>query len=442
VVLPCADEGNFALQTVMSFCNRTPADVLQEILVVDDGSRPPMREVLKGLAERCRLRVLRHEATMGLMVAKQTGGDAAAGEFIGFFDCHVAPNRGWHVELLGKLREQPRRLVVPTITDLDLDTWDEKRSSSSNSKCYISWDTEFMWFEDSSDFIPVVSGGLVAISRAWWKASGGFDKDMRGWGGENVDQSLRTWLCGGEIVRAKSSRVAHMWRVPQDQRTSAHYRLVRGTDNNARVAAAWFDDFRVKFQSGRLERRAPDVSSTLSLKRALGCKPFAYFLHRFRRVYQNGGMLPREVFKLRSREFQKCMVREGERFRLMPCADDVGTAFHFGNQDPKRGGACCSGVRLWDTMQCFDRLDPTGPLPYFCDVTGHNLNQQYSMSADGLIRHGFGQCISAAADGQVVASPCNSATHWERHGIFQPQETSLYEEARRKYNFSDDVPDN
>ena len=31
---------------------------------------------------------------------------------------------------------------------------------------------------------------------------------MRSWGGENIDQSLRTWLCGGEIVYAEGSRVA------------------------------------------------------------------------------------------------------------------------------------------------------------------------------------------------------------------------------------------
>eukprot|EP00408_Alexandrium_pacificum_P005506 CAMPEP_0171229518 /NCGR_PEP_ID=MMETSP0790-20130122/38922_1 /TAXON_ID=2925 /ORGANISM="Alexandrium catenella, Strain OF101" /LENGTH=378 /DNA_ID=CAMNT_0011695701 /DNA_START=58 /DNA_END=1194 /DNA_ORIENTATION=+ len=378
---------------------------------------------------------------MGLMVAKQTGGDAATGEFIGFFDCHVAPNRGWHAELIQKLQAHPRRLVVPTITDLDLDTWDERKGSSSNSKCYISFGAEFMWFEDTSDFIPVVSGGLVAISRDWWRASGGFDKDMRGWGGENVDQSLRTWLCGGEIVRAQSSRVAHMWRVPQDQRTQAHYHLVRGTDNNARVAAAWFDDFRVKFQQGRLAHRAPDVSSVQSLKRALGCKPFAYFLHRFRRVYRNGGVLPREVFRLKSKELQQCVVVKGPRFNLRSC-DSGATYFHFGNQDPKQSGNCCSGIRIWDSLQCFDRLDPTGPLPYFCDVTGHNLNQQYRLSADGLIRHGFGQCLSAGSNGQLAAADCGSATHWERDGAFRPKETELYEEAVRRYKLSEDDPDN
>ena len=33
---------------------------------------------------------------------------------------------------------------------------------------------------------------------------------MRAWGGENIDQSLRTWLCGGEIVYAEGSRVAFL----------------------------------------------------------------------------------------------------------------------------------------------------------------------------------------------------------------------------------------
>lgn len=50
---------------------------------------------------------------------------------------------------------------------------------------------------------------------------------MRSWGGENIDQSLRTWLCGGEIVYAEGSRVAPlvrsasgcpgMWRKPQKE---------------------------------------------------------------------------------------------------------------------------------------------------------------------------------------------------------------------------------
>ncbi|CAK0844634.1 unnamed protein product, partial [Prorocentrum cordatum] len=507
VVLPCADEGAYTRQTVMSFCDRTEPEVLQEIIVVDDGSSPRLTEVLAEVPEHCRLRVLRHEHTLGLMIAKQTGGDAATG----FFDCHVAPNVGWHQEMIQLLRAQPIRLVVPIITDLDLDTWDERKASAVNSKCYIDWNCDFMWFEDNSDFIPVVSGGLVATSQLWWRQSGGFDRDMRGWGGENVDQSLRAWLCGGDIWeaggvpkgelrmpvagrppacaalpchapspadawreggaegatpeapprlwpgrrraktrRSSASRVAHMWRVPEDQRTKAHYTPVRGVDNLGRVAAAWFDDFAVKFKGGRLRsgggsagfvvvlvggvreavaravagavagggvgavvvsaaafvpdlavavagvgvpsvgslagraatrdldpiegqsvlrpglasgpwgrfpgQAAPRGAAIAVVGADLKCKPFSFWLHRFRKIYRDGGMLPSEVWKLRSRETGKCVRKQGDKMVLASC-DARSQLFHLANRDPARGDKCCSGIRLWNSLECFDRLD-------------------------------------------------------------------------------------
>ena len=80
------------------------------------------------------------------------------------------------------------------ITDLDLDTWDEKRDSAVNSKCYLTLDVDFKWFNDNDKFVPIVSGGSLALSNTWWKQTGGYDEQMRGWGGDNLDQSLRSWL--------------------------------------------------------------------------------------------------------------------------------------------------------------------------------------------------------------------------------------------------------
>ena len=65
------------------------------------------------------------------------------------------------------------------------------------------------------------------------------------------DQSLRAWLCGGDIVRARSSRVAHMWRTG-DRRTATHYQIkARATNNRGRVVAAWFGAFREVARSGK-----------------------------------------------------------------------------------------------------------------------------------------------------------------------------------------------
>lgn len=67
----------------------------------------------------------------------------------------------------------------------------------------------------------MISGGLLALSRRWWEETGGYDTKMVAWGGENIDQSLRSWLCGGRIEVADGAYVAHMWRDPKNPKTVA-----------------------------------------------------------------------------------------------------------------------------------------------------------------------------------------------------------------------------
>merc|ERR550514_2335457 len=42
VVLACANEGEYAVKTATKVYDRTPSDVLEEVIVVDDGSDPPL----------------------------------------------------------------------------------------------------------------------------------------------------------------------------------------------------------------------------------------------------------------------------------------------------------------------------------------------------------------------------------------------------------------
>ena len=44
------------------------------------------------------------------------------------------------------------------------------------SKCYLTFDGEFKWTTDTTPFVPIMSGGLLAISRKWWLETGGYDK--------------------------------------------------------------------------------------------------------------------------------------------------------------------------------------------------------------------------------------------------------------------------
>ena len=77
---------------------------------------------------------------------------------------------------------------MPTITSLDVTTWVEssrpRGGGGGMSKCYLTFDAEFKWTNDATAFVPVMSGGLLAMSRRWWAETGGYDAEMHGWGGD------------------------------------------------------------------------------------------------------------------------------------------------------------------------------------------------------------------------------------------------------------------
>lgn len=225
----------------------------------------------------------------------------------------------------------------------------------------------------------MLSGGLAGLSRFWWLESGGFDSKMMGWGGENIDQGVRMWVCGGEIVAAPHSQVAHMWRT-HSAKTSAHYKRVGDTlFNRARAIKAWLQEFSDKLYDypafasrkaasgehwigetcsnwllwtafffpkqfcpnileetllifgcchdfshtnpcvlkinplGNVWKKPPSLPVVLESpldpedmstfenvrKRLNGCRPFAWYLKRFKAVYEDAGLIPPEIFMIR-----------------------------------------------------------------------------------------------------------------------------------------------
>ena len=63
----------------------------------------------------------------------------------------------------------------------------------------------------TDDFTPITMG-MFAITKYWWQ-QGQMDPALDVWGGENVEISFRTWLCGGRIMVARDAYVAHYFRT-------------------------------------------------------------------------------------------------------------------------------------------------------------------------------------------------------------------------------------
>ncbi|CAL1533470.1 unnamed protein product, partial [Lymnaea stagnalis] len=101
----------------------------------------------------------------------------------------------------------------------------------------------FTWFERELPLrstgldreSPVMPGTVIAVSRERFSALGLFDPYLEIWGGENIEFSFKTWMCGGSVLQVTCSHVAHIYRKP------LHADVARMFRNLFRVAEVWMD---------------------------------------------------------------------------------------------------------------------------------------------------------------------------------------------------------
>jgi hypothetical protein len=136
---------------------------------------------------------------------------------------------------------------------VDRNHFDDK---AIGSKASFFWDLETFWEADMNsetirlksgpaanpnpDFSPI-SMGMFATTKRWWQEIDGMDRGLLIWGGENIDISLRTWLCGGEIVVARGSFIDHAFRTATDTAPWGSLPAAIHRRNLVRVVEAWFD---------------------------------------------------------------------------------------------------------------------------------------------------------------------------------------------------------
>jgi glycosyltransferase involved in cell wall biosynthesis len=97
VVLPTYNRPEELQRAVASVAEQTYPAI--ELVVVDDHSRIPATEALKGVeAGRLTLRIVRHDVNKGANAARNTGIEAASGDFVAFLD----DDDEWHSDKLAR----------------------------------------------------------------------------------------------------------------------------------------------------------------------------------------------------------------------------------------------------------------------------------------------------------------------------------------------------
>eukprot|EP00052_Salpingoeca_macrocollata_P020730 m.174822 g.174822 ORF g.174822 m.174822 type:complete len:592 (+) comp21341_c1_seq1:116-1891(+) len=278
------------MRSVHSVLNRTPPELLEEIILVDDASTKawlgrPLEDYIKLLPK---VRLVRLPERSGLVKARLRGVQEARSETFTILDSHIEVQEQWLEPLMQRIGENSKTVVMPIIDSLEPETF---KFSNGGIGCTLG----FLWsmVEHGIDIqkqdqarrhsevdpvrSPAMAGGLFAANREYFWHLGGYDTEFGFWGTENLEISFRIWQCGGSLECMPCSRVYHVFRAGGTPYKSPSGHLSK---NKLRTAAVWMDDY-----GFLVEKALQDEDSDIGplkhmrdLRAKLQCKSFDWFL--------------------------------------------------------------------------------------------------------------------------------------------------------------------
>ncbi|XP_047593472.1 polypeptide N-acetylgalactosaminyltransferase 15 isoform X2 [Lutra lutra] len=254
------------LRTVQSILDTVPRAFLKEIILVDDLSQQgQLKSSLSEYVARLEgVKLLRSNRRLGAIGARMLGATRATGDVLVFMDSHCECHPGWLEPLLSRIAGDRSRVVSPVIDVIDWKTF-QYYPSKDLQRGVLDWKLDFHWeplperdrkalqSPISPIRSPVVPSGVVAIDRHYFQNTGAYDPLMSLQGGENLELSLKVWLCGGSVEILPCSRVGHIYRNRETHSPVDQGATLR---NKVRIAETWLGSFKETFY-----RQSPEAFS-------------------------------------------------------------------------------------------------------------------------------------------------------------------------------------
>ncbi|XP_017097608.2 putative polypeptide N-acetylgalactosaminyltransferase 10 [Drosophila bipectinata] len=281
------------LRSIHSIVDRSPVDLLEEVILVDDAST--FKNLTKNLDNYLNknfpniTKVVRFQTRQGLIKARLRGAGMAAGRVLVFLDSHIEVGYTWLPPLLEPIAIHPYIVTSPILDSISSTTL-AYEFDKEVFRLGFDWGLQLKHLppiggdigDGSNPYRTPLLMGAVVIEKTFFWGLGGFDDELDIWGGEQFELSFKVWMCGGMLLHVPCSRIGHITRgamLPKDRPRKYNF-IIR---NYKRVAEIWMDDYK-KY----VYERNPKVfkyASTGNLKRLrtlreeLRCKSFDWYMH-------------------------------------------------------------------------------------------------------------------------------------------------------------------